>query len=247
MRIAVIDTESTGVNPSTARIIEIGLAIYDVPRRAVLELYSTLCELPPKVELPPQITTLTGITQADLDEFGVPLPDALLQVATICALHRVERLAGHNARGFDAPLISAEVTRLAALREEIIAFAKLPLIDTLEDLPLPDSTTSRRLGHLVADHGIAPCPWGHRALLDALWSLRLLECYPIDEVIRRADSPTTVMQALVSFDTNHLAKSLGFGWEPAPAKRWVKRVKRCDEERLLARAKEIGLELRSVA
>lgn len=246
MRLLALDLETTGTETSSCRITEIGAALYCSERRSVLSTLSLMIDVPSSVPYPENVQKLTGITSADLTEFGEDLPNALLQLGNLCSVHRVERLVGHNSRGFDAEVLRAEIARLVAPPPEILLLTKLPWIDTLEDLPLPDETTSRRLGHLAADHGLPPSPWAHRALFDALQSLRLLECYPLDEVIRRADSPTVTVQAVVTFEENQKAKDLRFSWEPS-TKRWVKKVKECDADALRKKAEAIGAKLRRVA
>lgn len=245
-RILALDLETTGVETASCHVTEIGAALYDPERRAVLATFASLCRLPVGCPFPEHVQKLTGILPTDLEEFGVPLPNVLLSLGRLCVEHQVERLLGHNGRSFDAEVLRAEIARFVAPPPEILLLTKLPWLDTLEDLPLPDETTSRRLGHLAADHGLPPSPWAHRALLDALQSLRLMECYPLDEVLRRADSPVSIVQAVVTFQENQKAKSLGFQWD-APERRWIKRVKELDADRLRQRAKEIGLELRKVA
>jgi DNA polymerase III alpha subunit (gram-positive type) len=249
LRLLALDLETTGVDRAVSRITEIGAALYDTERRQVLVTLNTFVRIPPGVEFPERVQKLTGITPADLEEFGGDLPDVLLELGTLAVEHDVRRLVGHNAKSFDREMLLAEIDRLVVRPPAIVALAGLPWIDTIEDLPLPDSTTSRRLEHLAADHGLSPNGFAHRALFDALQSLRLMGCYPLEDVVRRADSPTTIAQAVVGFSDNDKARQLGFTFNPPwkPGKHWVKRIKDCDAEELRRRASEIGLELRRVA
>lgn len=236
MRLLAVDLETTGTETASCRITEIAGALYCSARRSVLSTLSLMIDVPSSVPYPENVQKLTGITSADLSEFGEDLPNALLQLGNLCSIHRVERLVGHNSRGFDAEVLRAEIARLVAPPPEILLLTKLPWIDTIEDLPLPDETTSRRLGHLAADHGLPPSPWAHRALFDALQSLRLLECYPLDEVLRRADSPTvTVYAHQLPFERRAEASKLRFRWSPEThGKVWFKEVKEIDLDKLKA-------------
>ena len=94
----------------------------------------------------------------------------------------------------------------------------------MTDLPLPEDLKTRKLSHLAADHGFLN-PFPHRALFDALTSLRLLSSYPLEEVIRYAGAPAVTLVAWnLPFERKDEAKNAGFQWDPA-ARRWFKTVK----------------------
>lgn len=231
MRIALLDLETTGLDPATCRITEVGAIVYDTDRRAILQTVDHLCELPPRVEIPASVVELNGITEADCEEFGHPLPDVLLGLGRLCAAHRVDWLCGHNLRRFDREFLSAEIGRMVAVPGEIKALLTLPVIDTKEDLPFASSVTSTRLVHLAAEHGFVN-PFPHRALFDVVTTLRLLQAYPLDVVLARAASPTvTVYAHALPFDRKDEAKNLRFYWDAA-AKLWKKDLKEMELEAL---------------
>jgi DNA polymerase-3 subunit epsilon len=231
MRIALLDLETTGLDPATCRITELGAVIYDTDRRAILQTLDYLCELPSGFEIPAPMVELNGITQADCEEFGHALPDVLLGLGRLCTAHRVEWLCGHNLRRFDREFLAAEIGRMVAVPDEIRALLALPVIDTKEDLPFGPSVTSTRLVHLAAEHGFVN-PFPHRALFDVVTTLRLLQAYPLDVVLARAASPTvTVYAHALPFDRKDEAKALRFYWD-GPAKLWKKDVKELDIEAL---------------
>lgn len=220
MRILAIDTETSGLDPKTDRVLEIGIALWDTERRAVLATVDLF--LTPAPIIPDRVRVLTGIDAGMVDEFGFPARDVLETVAQFTDRHRVEWLLAHNA-DFDRGFLAAEVEKTGATAAWV---SRLPWIDTLTDLPFRDDIESRQLTALCAEHGFIN-PWRHRAVFDALSALRLFSCYDVEVVLERARSPRVELQALVSFDDNRLAKDRRYQWRPN-TKQWVKTVKECD-------------------
>lgn len=219
MRVLGFDIESSGLDPAKDRIIEFGLALWDTERKAPLLTTGGLVTRSAHDEpLPAEITELTGITQADLLEFGRPLPDHLNNVRTMIRRFKVERIVAHNA-AFDRSFLLAAIGD----NQDYAPIRDAKWICTMEDLPLPAATSCRKLGHLLADFGIAQ-PFRHRALFDALGVCLLLQRFPIADVVRRADAPVVVLQALVGFEENKLAKARRYSWD-SETKRWLKRLK----------------------
>lgn len=218
MRLVAIDLETSGLDPATCVITEIGWALWDTDRSAPLMTGGGLVA-PAEGEAPlsPEIVTLTAITDEDRKEFGT-IPEALFaDVRDLFKKHGAERFVAHNAP-FDRSFLEPVAASIG-----FTGLVGLPWIDTRTDLPLTEETTSGRLQHLLADHGIIQ-PFRHRALFDALGCCLLLQCYPIEEVIRRADAPSVTLQALVSFDEKELAKARRYHWD-APTKAWLKTLK----------------------
>lgn len=243
MRILGIDLETSGLSPASDFIVEIGAAFWDTERETAIEAGGFLIRLPGGVALDPRITKLTGITPADLEEWGGDLPDTLLRIGAMCQKHGVSYITAHNGRAFDREFLRAAVARLAASRPEIDNLLSLPWLDTQEDLPFPEEMKTRKLSHLAAEHGFLN-PFSHRALFDVMTSLRLLSCYPLEEVIRRAQADVVTVIALVPFDRRQEAKDAGFFWD-AQAKQWTKRVKDFevgDLDFLPFKVREIGRE-----
>jgi len=218
VRVLLLDLETTGLDPKTAEIIEIGWAVWDTERATALRTGGTLVK-PTKGPVPQAITDLTGIRHGDVLEFGVTLEEAIDLVLPEAL--RADYLVGHNARGFDRLFLEAADP----------AFVGRPWIDTMTDLPYPPEKRERKLIAACAEHGFVN-PFPHRALCDALSTGRLLSFYPIDVVEFRAKSPETVVQALVSFEEKELAKARGFQWQELNGKTypksWVRSVKACD-------------------
>jgi DNA polymerase III subunit epsilon len=102
MKIAIIDVETTGLDPVHDRIIEVGLVLMEDFK--ITSSYSWLVK--PGVMIPSRITQLTGIENhmvLECDDFNVlaPLIDSLTQGYYFC---------GHNA-SFDYQFIKSEMNR----------------------------------------------------------------------------------------------------------------------------------------
>ncbi len=225
MRLLGIDTETTGLDPAKDRVLEIGVALWDTDLKAPLVVGSSYVRNT-AIEASPENIAIHGITDMMREEFGVPMPSILTRVNAL--LEGVERVVAHNAP-FDRAFLEAEEARCIGFADSRLMRAKW--LDTAEDIPFAKEPGSRKLTHLAAEHGFLN-PFSHRAVFDALTSLRLLSCYPIADVIAYADAPSCVVRAEVSFDDKDLAKARHYQWErvghhgpAAYPKQWVKRIK----------------------
>lgn len=239
MRLLSVDTETTSADPATARIVEISAVLAEVldegpPMRwQTLETVSQLCRLAPGETVGDSVE-IHGLTDAHLEEFGQPLPDVLVQVGDMVARRRPDFLIGHNLATYDLPVLRGAVSRMSGSADERTRpLFDLPVIDTRDDIRYPARTTCRKLAHLCAEHGFL-VEGAHRAMADALATLRLAGCYRLSELIERAKSPTRRVQAVYPFDRaiNEVAKRLGFHFEEVPVKGWWQDVKDCDSEYL---------------
>lgn len=209
MNLLTLDIETTGLDPKTDAIIEIGCALYSVEDRAVLWSFSTVV---PIVKHNP-IPEINGITDGMLSHaaWALPLPlDALRGSTEIAAV------VAHNAE-FDRSF----ATRFRALDKSLKG---LPWICSQSDLTFPKARGSQHLAHLAADHGLALGAQRHRALADVLLICDLLSCVTdLAEQVTEALKPRVLFQSLQSFEQNAEAKKCGFRWEKE-TKRWLRRL-----------------------
>ncbi len=125
---AALDLETTGVDPATARIVELALLVDDGDGHPQ-ELFAGLVDPGPEVEIPPGAAAVHGITRERLAaEQAPPATEVLPAVHD----HLVE-VARHgwpvviyNAT-YDWPLLAAELARL----EPSLTLPDCPLIDPL--------------------------------------------------------------------------------------------------------------------
>ena len=214
MILFVFDLETTGLDFVKDRPIEVGAILYSTAQQKCLESQGFLVRSDVPVSL--EITQLTGIAQQAVDKFGYDSKDSLETVLEM--MNQADAVIGHNAVRFDRRMLANWV-----IREGSQAVPDKLWIDTYTDLPGAKSGT---LTHMAADHDILNL-FPHSALADCQTCLKLIETYDIDTVVERAKSPAVVVQAHVTFDTNHLAKKEKFRWYPGK-KMWFKLMKEMD-------------------
>ena len=156
----VVDLETTGLTPRSARICEIG-----AQRVRALELEDTFETLvDPRAPLPPAVTALTGIQPAALR--GAPRVE--LAMRRFLAFAGDAALVAHNAR-FDLGFLDREVELLTGRR------IAAPVVDTvwLAKRLLAERTGSFGLAALSHFFGVSTVPC-HRALPDAQATAEIL-------------------------------------------------------------------------
>src|SRR5438270_7119408 len=150
----VVDLETTGLRPGSARICEIGaVRVHELELAEEFELV-----VDPGVPIGPAITALTGLRDADLR--GAPHPGMAVRRFLEFAGNAV--LVAHNAR-FDLAFLDRETERLTGAR------LAGPVVDTvgLARRLLEGRTARAGLASLAEFFGTAARPC-HRALPDAL-------------------------------------------------------------------------------
>jgi DNA polymerase III alpha subunit (gram-positive type) len=217
MLIAAFDFETTGLDLNQDRITEVGVLLYTTTLKRVVMAESFLVDN--EVPISKIITDLTKINKPMVDKFGLTSPDALARLQNYFDMAEV--VAGANIVDFDLPLY-----RNWCIREKAEIIEKL-VIDIKTDLP---NTDAKHLGYMAADDGFLN-PFPHAALPDAWTVLRLIEnkiekC-GLDAILERARSPRVCLQAMVTFDTNRLAKERKYSWS-SERKVWYKIFKEID-------------------
>ncbi|HHC07937.1 MAG TPA: 3'-5' exonuclease [Actinobacteria bacterium] len=177
--LAVLDLEATGVDPDTARIVEVGLFRVD-PDGATEPVVHRLVD--PGVPLPAVVTELTGITPADLAAEGAE-PAGVL-AATCEALHGFAAdgtpIVVYNAT-YDWPLLGNEL-----VRHGLPPLPDLPPAILIDPLVLDRYVDryrrgKRTLASVAAHYGVS-LGGAHRVAADAQATVtlarRLAEHYP---------------------------------------------------------------------
>lgn len=210
MRLAILDTETTGKDPKTGHLLEVAIGMLDTVTGRLIDAESRLVCVEPIV--------VGSETNPAVEINGIP--DELLgfgwepgQVAAwlFARAQKADVIVAHNAE-FDRAWVPD---------------LKKPWVCSCDDIEWPRPSGSRSLVALALSHGIGVV-YAHRALSDVLTLAHLFERAhemgsDLDAMVRRAMRPKGMFQALVSYDDREAAKNAGFRWEPE-AKRWVKRM-----------------------
>lgn len=231
MDIALVDFETTGLDTDTARIIEIGAAIYQFETGEILQEYSQLVWEEGDEELSEYITQITGITNEELRGNGIPLKPALAKFAQMTQGCSV--FMAHNA-DYDKEVLISSLKRIN------IEPPPVRWMCSINDLDHGD-LRCMKLSHLALDYGIVVDPSTlHRALDDVLLLGEILRKrnQTWGSVVEYADSPWVflILQVPPPWEDNgkgkDFAKAMGYRWENAGGKtfkkKWVKAVKECD-------------------
>jgi DNA polymerase-3 subunit epsilon len=221
-----LDWETTGLNPETDRIIDVGLVLWDSDLHAPVRMSGFLVQS--NVDVSSEISKLTGITSAALKKFGLKSSEAFGIVEHY--LSQADIVCAHNGNEFDKLFWHEWVKREGKkVREKF-------WLDTYTDLPVP----SAKLIYMAAEAGFVN-PFPHRALTDVLSMLRILDAHDVNKVYDRAKLPNVVLQAVVSYERNALAKARGYRWNPE-LKQWRKILKEGEAKKEISEAGKAGFE-----
>lgn len=216
-----LDLETDSKDPKVAKILEVAYAAFSMRGRLLRAENQVIHQLDPNKEVFP----LIDLNQEEVDD-GANIKTIFQTVSNALkvGMHRDGLvLVGHNCLHYDLAILD----RLNCSK----MWSGLTIVDTMFDLPFPPRTTSRRLVHLCADHGI-PTPRAHGALYDCLYTAELFFKYDVNEVVARARTPLVWVKADVTYDSRELAKAAGFKWD-GKQKLWVKRLRQFDREKFL--------------
>lgn len=233
------DLESTGLDTSTARIIEVGAALYDMNEKMPLQLLS--CFIRPDWEMPPDYVSPTGIKGEWLLKFGIPLREAFTRLEELAA--HAECVTAQNGENYDKPLTVAELRRLGVVAPHIME--SLHWVDTRYDLPFDYAPKSRHLNHLAADAGFIN-PFPHRALFDAMTCLRLAAQHDFEKVLAHSKIPWVNVRIMTNFDQRQIAKDLRYSPhydDKGKFQFWSKKVKedQFEAEKMAAEARGVSV------
>ena len=158
-QIVVFDIETTGLDPATDQIIELGAV--KIENGNIVEKFSTFVK--PTVKIPFEVSQLTGITQ-DMVEDAPPIEYVIKDFYDFT---RDCTLSGHNVINFDIKFIKREGENYGYDFDN-------PLIDTLNEARVARLKTSRfNLGTITKLLGIS-LEGAHRAWNDAFATAQVL-------------------------------------------------------------------------
>lgn len=200
--IAILDTETSALSPDTGVLLEWAVALWHVPTASMMQCSSYLVR-----------------AEANAAEAvnGIPVP--LLAMASPLRLDRL--------RAWLTPASVVVAWNAPFDRQwfppDVLAFR--PWVCAMDDIEWPKSTKGSLVGAALA-HGLGVAS-AHRAISDVLLLCnlfsRVAETNDVAAMIMKAQRPRRVWRALVSYDTNPLAKANGFTFN-GDTKFWTRRI-----------------------
>lgn len=164
MSYLALDFETTGLDSSIGRVVEIGAIRFRLGPDGLVEEACLACLVDPGMPIPYQATAIHGIT--DEDVAGAPRFEEV--APALLALVRGAVIVAHNAR-FDLSFLNAELSRAGMGRAE----AESADTVSLSRRAFP-GRSSYKLGTIAGALGIDTGS-AHRALDDARTCMRLYE------------------------------------------------------------------------
>jgi DNA polymerase-3 subunit epsilon len=208
VRLLIVDTETSGLDPATGKCLEVGVVLFDVPHRAVL---SQLSFLLPASSNPAQ--HVNGIDPA-VTRLEQPWRQSLQMLDAMVA--GADAVLAHNA-AFDRQWFGIEP--LPALDR--------PWICSMDDIHWPvDRHLKPRpsLQALALAYGV-PVWAAHRALTDCIYLVQVLErCADLEQLLVEAQEPRQLFRAQLSYAERFRAKQAGFRWNDPVAGAWSRRL-----------------------
>ena len=203
-RVAIVDVETTGTNPDTDEVIDVAVVMLEVDVAGEIVGIASAGQAlrDPGVPIPPYITRLTGITDADVHGKSIDLDrlERLLASADV-------RIA-HNAR-FD----------IAFVQHLMPALADSAWACSASDFDWVEANfDGYKQAHLLMQLGFFNDT--HRAMADVISLIHLLaHRLPnggtvLGNLLANAQQPTIRFEATgAAFDTRSLLKARGYRWD----------------------------------
>ena len=232
MTVAVLDTETDGLDNRNDNIIEIAVALIEVDAddRIVRIIDKGTARQDPCRMVPPKITQITGLDNKILKACTIRIE------ALTAFINRADAVLAHNA-GFD---------RLFCERL-LPGISHLPWVCSMRDVPWLDmGYDGAKLGHLLMQSGLF-APTAHNALDDVEALINLLACRLANgktvmaEALANAQVPTVRIDAeRVPFSIKNELKRFGYRFDWSSKVWWteVSQTQAPFEEAWLARQSE---------
>lgn len=235
-----IDFETTGIDTKKDRAIELGAVLFDDTFTPVAQ-YSSYIWDDSVGPISEEITSITGITQKDVQTLGKPFDVVLRELhKDLLEDRKIDGMLAHNAV-FDKSIFRNEVER------HNIGYATnllvLPWVCSRQDLASNKKMRCQKLSHLALDYGVTVDPTTlHRAVADVRLIGQMLQAAKADwaDMLRRATASKVIVRADVPSPFGpkgdggrgkDLAKANGYRWEDPGdesgrkwEKQWVKQI-----------------------
>lgn len=222
-RILIIDTETTGLEPSEgSHVIEIGAILFDVNLREVVSQISFL--LPTLSNEAEHVNRIRPELTMSAPEISSVFTKSFWAMADAA-----DYAVAHNA-AFDSKWFGDG----GCLPE-----MHLQWICTMEDVKWPKNTRRGRpsVTSLALDYGV-PVWSAHRALTDCIYLAEVMKQEPaLKTILCESLEPKKVYVSCLPYELRQQCKDAGFTWNSIVEKKWAKRM-------TVSEAKEIPFQIR---
>jgi DNA polymerase-3 subunit epsilon len=211
-RLLIVDCETTGLDPATDRLIEVGAVLFDVGDRAVLSQVSTL--LPVRENPVERINRIAARTAQGTPAVVIEQAKELVRTLAVHA----DVYVAHNV-AFD----SKWLPELSDKR----------WICTMDDVRWPRVSRARQsVVGLALDYEV-PVWAAHRALTDCTYLVQVMQREPeLERLLVEALEPKQLYVAIVSYEERQVAKDAGFTWDKPVPKAWSRKLRESEAEAL---------------
>lgn len=253
MLVLGIDLETTGLDVTKDKIIEVGAALYDSETWEALRGLESFIWEPSYPSLSEEITEITGIKEGQLVTEGVPLAHILPTLQEM--FDECGAVVAHNA-DFDRGMLLGNLKN-SGLAEKCRGAFERDWICTAYDIP-HTKPSCRKLSHMALDYGVTIDPSKlHRAVDDVDLMINMLVARGVDfnKDVSYFNEPWVILRAIIpppwtgrggdgGVGKNFISK-LGYSWqvprnpkaEGLFEKCWVKAIK---ESEIEAEKKALG-------
>lgn len=234
----LIDFETTGIDTSVDRVIEIGAQVVDESWN-VLAQCSVLVKGDDYPTLTTDIQDITGITQEDLDKNGKSIEEAWSLLDSIIPDDLQYAIAFN--KQFDESIFRAEAARhVLTMKRGLNILAQVPWVCAMVDVETNYMYKSWKLSHLALEYGVAVNPKElHRAINDVELMRKTLIAMGTSsqKMLSFQQVPWIYVAAKIEKPwidggkSKNEATKNGYSWEKAKGddkqfpKTWVKRIK----------------------
>ena len=196
---AILDLETSGLDPLKDSIIEIGIVRFeyseDLKNLAIVECYGGLDD--PGFEVSEETTKITGITNAELKDKKIHWP-TVGRLLSDCSI-----VVAHNA-SFDRSFVDQRAELSGCVSHWGCSASHIDWRG--------HGFKTAALNYLAADQGFLN-PFAHRAIFDCATTFRVIEPY-FKELYNRSFEREFLILAMHSpFETKDLLKARGYRWD----------------------------------
>jgi len=198
--ICILDTETTGFDPSNGKVIEIAAVLFNIPTRSILAQSSVLCYNDTNAAYSVNRIEVDALKQIDQNLQG----RAFLMLREM--ITKADAIVAHNAE-FDKKWLDTLIDFQDLTRQKKWICTRNDVIwPVRKGIPL-------NLIHIAVDLGV-PIVNAHRALSDCLLLCDAIQCIDdIESFLDKSGKGRLTYHAQISYDQRQVVKDAGFAWD----------------------------------